>query len=255
LVAVDWSAARHEQRHLWVAEFAAAGDRVDRLAPATRSGAADRLITLAGADPALVVGLDFGFSLPAWWLDRCGIAGPGELWSDTGRLESWLRDCPSPFWGRPGRPRPALDDETAHWRRVERSMTPRPRSVFQIGGAGAVGTASLRGMPVLRRLRAAGFSVWPFDPWVLPVVAEVWPRLAIGRTVKSRADQRAAWLQARAGRIPAVHMAAAVGSDDAFDAVAAALALADRNGTRRPTTGDAVVLREGWVDGVALPPG
>ena len=38
-----------------------------------------------------------------------------------------------------------------------------PKSVFQIGGAGSVGTASLRGMPVLQRLREAGFAVWPFD--------------------------------------------------------------------------------------------
>jgi hypothetical protein len=238
-----------------MAEVDAADDRVDRLTPATRTAAVDRLMALAAADPALVVGLDFGFSLPAWWLDRCGIGGPDELWSDTGRLESWLRDCPPPFWGRPGRPRPALADEAAHWRQVEQVMTPRPKSVFQIGGAGAVGTASLRGMPVLRRLRAAGFSIWPFDPWVLPVVAEVWPRLAIGRTVKSRSDQRGAWLRARTERIPGVHLTAAVGSDDAFDAVAAVLALADRNGTTRPTTSDTVVLREGWVDGVDLPGG
>jgi hypothetical protein len=255
-VAVDWSGAvRQEERHLWMAEVDAAADRVDRLEPSTRSAAVDRIVGLAGNDPALVVGLDFGFSLPAWWLDGCGIVGPEELWSDAERLESWLRDCPPPFWGRPGRSRPVLDDEAAHWRLVERSMTPRPRSVFQIGGAGSVGTASLRGMPLLRRLRAAGFSIWPFDPWVLPVVAEVWPRLAIGRTVKSRPEQRAAWLGARTGRIPAMHVAAAAGSDDAFDAVAAALALADRNGASRPTATEEVILREGWVDGVDLPPG
>lgn len=39
----------------------------------------------------------------------------------------------------------------------------RPTSGFQIGGAGAVGTGAVRGMPMLARLRAAGFAIWPFD--------------------------------------------------------------------------------------------
>ena len=37
----------------------------------------------------------------------------------------------------------------------------RPKSTFQIGGAGAVGTGSLRGMPHLLTLREAGCAVWP----------------------------------------------------------------------------------------------
>jgi hypothetical protein len=236
-----------------MAELDATTDRVERLEPATRVAAANRLIDLAACDPSLVVGLDFAFSFPAWWLERCGVAGADQLWSEPDRLESWLRDCLPPFWGRPGRRRPALDGEECHWRLVERSMRPRPRSVFQIGGAGAVGTASLRGMPVLHRLRAAGFAIWPFDPWVLPVVVEVWPRLAIGRTVKSRAGERAAWLAARDGRLTTTAAVRAGASDDAFDAVAAVLALADRNGWTRPRPTDQRILREGWVDGVDLP--
>ncbi len=207
-----------------------------------------------GANPDVVIGLDFGFSLPAWWLERCDIGSVDELWADGDRLESWLRDCPSPFWGRPGRPRPVLADEADHWRWAERSVRPRPRSMFQIGGAGAVGTASLRGMATLARLRAAGVAIWPFDPWTFPVAVEVWPRLAIGTVIKSDPSERARWLAGRADRIPEGVRAHAEASDDAFDAVAAALALSERNGIARPSTVHPVVTQEGWIDGVPLPP-
>ena len=40
---------------------------------------------------------------------------------------------------------------------------------FQIGGAGAVGTGSIRGMPHLLTLARNGFGIWPFS--------EGWPRL------------------------------------------------------------------------------
>src|ERR1700684_55306 len=99
-VAADWSgAARAEQRHLWMAEVDGNSRRVERLAPYTRLGAAERLLDLADADGALTVGLDFGFSLPACFLDRQGIASGPELWADRARLEGWLQACSPPFWG------------------------------------------------------------------------------------------------------------------------------------------------------------
>ena len=48
----------------------------------------------------------------------------------------------------------------AHIPEEERALRVKgitPKSVFQIGGSGSVGTASLRGMPLLLRLRQAGF--------------------------------------------------------------------------------------------------
>jgi len=78
--------------------------------------------------------------------------------------EDWLAECAPPFWGRPGRPRPVLAE---HLRRAEKAISVAgisPKSVFQVGGAGAVGTGSVRGMPYLPQLRQAGFSIWPFDP-------------------------------------------------------------------------------------------
>src|SRR5205085_2351508 len=52
----------------------------------------------------------------------------------------------------------------------------RPKSVFQLVGAGQVGTGSLRGIPFLPRLRER-FAIWPFDEPRLPLVVEVYPRL------------------------------------------------------------------------------
>src|SRR5271170_6205085 len=72
-----------------------------------------------------------------------------------------------------------------------------PKSVFQIGGAGGVGTASLRGMPGLLGLRDAGFRIWPYDePDVkrAPLVVEIYTRLMTGAVNKSSEVARTAYL-------------------------------------------------------------
>ena len=213
--------------------------------------AAERLLELAAEDSEVTVGLDFGFSLPAWFLDDHGIASAAELWAGADRLETWLAQSPPPFWGKPGRRRPTLTPER-HWRRTELATLPRPKSVFQIGGAGSVGTASLRGMPILDRLRRGGFAIWPFDPPRLPLVMEVWPRLAMGSVVKSRIEARRSWLgsDGRAFRLPAAVRALAEGSEDAFDATVAALALAGDFHGDLPAIDNITVRREGWIWGV-----
>jgi hypothetical protein len=256
-IAADWSgAAIGEHRYLWLAECRPRHDerppRLARLEGLTRAGATERLLSLADRDPELVVGLDFAFSLPEWFLASKGITAAADLWSRRPELEAWLSGCPPPFWGRPGRPRPSLPP-AQHWRRTELATAPRPKSVFQIGGAGAVGTASLRGMPVLDRLRRAGFSIWPMDPPRLPLVLEVWPRLYIGRMVKSRAESRQRWLADRRSSVPAPLRRQAEASADAFDATAAALGLAASVETSAglPAVGDPVARLEGWIWGIA----
>jgi hypothetical protein len=102
---------------------------------------------------------------------------------------------------------------------TELLVAPHARSVFQIGGAGAVGTGSLRGWPLLRRLRAAGFSVWPFDPPRLPMAVEVFPRLLTGPVVKSRREAREAYLRSRDWPPEAAV------TEDAFDAAVSALVM------------------------------
>lgn len=260
-VAADWSgAATGEQRSLWLAECDPLDPwrpnqqpRLARLQGMTRDGAADRLLALAERDPALVVGLDFGFSLPRWYLAETAVASAADLWAHHVNLGRWLADCPPPFWGRPGRPRPVLAPER-HWRRTELATSPRPKSVFQIGGAGSVGTASLRGMPVLHRLRQAGFAVWPMDPPRLPLVLEVWPRLHIGSLVKSRSTDRREWLAARPSSVPRPLRRQAEQSADAFDATAAALGLAADLAAvcRLSPVDDPVVRLEGWIWGVPM---
>ena len=182
----------------------------------------------AGRSPELVVGLDFAFSLPAWFLEQRNLKSAQELWALADReAEAWITACRPPFWGRPGTRRPDLE---AHfrWTELDAPATAgiRPKSVFQIGGAGAVGAGSLRGMRLLHRLRAAGFSIWPFDPPGWPRVVEIYPRLLTGPVNKSSADARGAYLATRHPELDAGLRLRAAAGEDAFDAAVSALVMA-----------------------------
>jgi hypothetical protein len=236
VAAVDWSGrAAGAGRFTWTAVTGEGplhleGDR-------DRPQVGDYLIALALEDPELGVGLDFGFSLPLWFLDREGL--PNGMAVPEDLAERWLHHCPPPFWGRRGRPR---GSETQR-RRTEADVAPAARPVFQIGGAGAVGTASLRGFPLLRRLRAEGFAIWPFDPPRLPVVVEIYPRLLTGPVVKSRRSDREAYLRRHGWPEEAAI------SEDAFDAAVSALVMASRRAqlASLPLEDDPVYGREGRI--------
>ena len=198
----------------------------------------------------MVVGLDFAFSLPAWFLEQRGLGSAHELWALADReAEGWLAACLPPFWGRGRTPRP----EQVHFRRTELDVPVtagiRPKSVFQIGGAGAVGTGSLRGMRLLHRLSEAGFSVWPFDPPGWPRVVEIYPRLLTGPVNKSSADGRAACLAAEHPGLAGELLWLAASSEDAFDAAVSALVMAehlDELGALEPAS-DRVAGLEGLI--------
>lgn len=101
-----------------------------------------------------------------------------------------------------------------------------PKSVFQIGGAGAVGTGSIRGMPHLADLRGAGFSVWPFHEVRAPVVVEIYPRLLTGEVVKSSFDARWEHLTTRCfPEIDGPLECKAASSEDAFDAAVSSVVM------------------------------
>ena len=230
VVAVDWSgAATGASTHIWLAHV------IDGELAALRNGRSrqevvDDLVALRTRSPGgLVVGLDFSFSFPAWFLRAQRCATVGELWEAAEREgERWLSECVSPFWGRPGRRRPELD---AHLRRAEQSISVggiSPKSVFQIGGAGAVGTGSVRGMPHLRQLRAAGFCIWPFDPPSRWTVLEMYPRLLTGPVNKSSREQRTRYLADAAWSVAPPFAASIIESEDAFDAAISALVMDDR---------------------------
>ena len=165
--------------------------------------------------------------------------------------EAWLRDCEPPFWGRAGRPRP---DVPEHLRPTEAALAAvggiRPKSSFQISGAGSVGTGSVRGFPALARLQDAGFAIWPFDaPARPPVAVEIWPRTFTGPVVKSDAIARAAYVDRHLPELAPDLRDAAVGSEDAFDAAVSAVVMSRDEAALRslPALDDARV--EGWVWG------
>ena len=164
----------------------------------------------------IVVGLDFAFSLPAWWLHEQGIEDVRELWRIAPAL---LRDRPEPFWGAPGSRAVAPD---RRFRRTEREL--RAKSVFQLAGPGAVGLGSLRGMPYLLELR--GFSIWPFDPPTDARIVEIYPRALTGRVNKGRWSARHEYLFTHFADQDPTLLERAAGSEDAFDAAVSALVMA-----------------------------
>ena len=175
----------------------------------------------------LVVGLDFSFSFPAWFVRAQSCATVGRALGD-GRAEGR---------GVAGRVRlpvlgAARDAGDPSCRRTSGGPSSRssvggisPKSMFQIGGAGAVGTGSVRGMPHLRRLQAAGFSIWPFDPASRHVVLEIYPRLLTGPVRKSSRDERARYVAEASWPVPPAFAASIIGSEDAFDAAISALVM------------------------------
>ncbi|MDN5568951.1 MAG: hypothetical protein L0G27_09465, partial [Paracoccus sp. (in: a-proteobacteria)] len=101
-------------------------------------------------------------------------------------------------------PHPDLPDH----RMTERAITgARPKSAFQLAGAGCVGAQSLTGIAWLMRLRdRPGARVWPFEDWRdAPVVlAEIYPSI-IGAELRGAAgfdcaDQAQVTVLARALR-------------------------------------------------------
>jgi hypothetical protein len=228
VVAVDWSgAASGAHHHIWLAEAIEPGRLVRLEAGRDRQQILQHLKTLLAAE--LFIGFDFAFSVPAWFAAEVGSRSANELWTrvcESG--EAWLASCEPPFWGRPGRPRP-LQMQPA-LRRTDKAV-PRtagiaPKSIFQIGGAGAVGTGSLRGMPLLRELHAAGARIWPCTGeggWA--TVVEIYPRLLTGAVRKSNSGARAALLAAHYPDLDDEHHRLATQSEYAFDAAVSALVM------------------------------
>jgi Protein of unknown function (DUF429) len=218
VVAIDWSGkAKGAEEFIWLAEV-----RDGRLAELRNGlGRAEVVAWLVDEHPD-VVGLDFAFSFPAWWCAARGWTRVEEAWAAAGdEGEAWLADCDEPFWGRPGKTN--LHTPERAMRRTDQGGA---KSVFQIGGAGAVGTGSIRGMPHLLTLAEAGFAVWPFSAG-RPLVVEIYPRALTGPVHKSRWAERRELLTTRfAGAQPEVLLERAAGSEDAFDAAVSALVMA-----------------------------
>jgi hypothetical protein len=252
-VAIDWSGrALNARRTIWIAEAADEG-LVFLENGRGRLEVGQLLVDWAMVSPDLIVGLDFAFSFPAWFLDEMGVSSAHDLWvAAASKGDEWLAACESPFWGRPGKPRPDLAGR-AHYRATDAGVPAtagiRPKSVFQIGGAGAVGTASIRGMPILNRLSRAGFSIWPFDPPGLPQVIEIYPRLLSGPVLKSSQRSREACLSAKGVGGKSELWARAASTEDAFDAAISAVVMREHltELRRLPQVDDQVARLEGTI--------
>ena len=298
IIAIDWSgdaSAAGQRRKIWTGIWTAGGGEIFGGSVALESGRTraeliDRLIAMARETPRMVVGVDFCFSYPAWFVREHGAESALAFWEiAAAHSERWLaRECEDArFWGRKGslrsgkKPAEFCGDEGAlrMLRRADEACKVRaaildeklaarvkgiaPKSPFQIGGAGAVGTGTLRGIPQLQRLHAAGFRVWPFEEPELQakeprqLLVEIYPRLLTGEVHKASAKARAAYLakkqreDVRFRALPRGVLAKARASEDAFDALISVLAMAAQRDSflalRKAT--DRVTLLEGAVWG------
>ncbi|MCC6000169.1 MAG: molybdopterin guanine dinucleotide synthesis [Pararhodobacter sp.] len=212
---LDWSAAATPCRgadSIWLG-MAAQGRIHSRNLP-TRQRAEALLIRLVRACRArgdrLLIGADFAFGYPAGFARA--LTGQADALAVWGWLAAHIRDDArnrnnrftvaaamnralpglGPFWFRPAAL--ALPDLPARGSarhgnqmladlRATDRASPGAQSVWKLGGAGAVGSQGLMGLPMLWRLRAAfpdAVAVWPFDAhWATaPVVlAEVFPSM------------------------------------------------------------------------------
>jgi hypothetical protein len=229
IVAIDWSGRLSGAREaIWIAQVDASGQLTTLENGRDPAETVDYLIDLAQRAPRPVVGLDFAFGFPAWWSRQRGWCDGRDVWQAMATQGAQLLEqCEPPFWGRPGQPRKHLSDEGLRKTDTAIGIGPQPKSVFQIGGAGAVGTGSVRGMAQLHRLAAAGFAVWPFDKddGTRPVAIELYPRRLTGSVNKSAWRARHAYLLANHADQPKAMLERAAGSEDAFDAAVSAIVM------------------------------
>jgi hypothetical protein len=236
IIAIDWSgrSGAAQRQALWLGE--AVDRKLVRLdGGRTRTEIVELLVAEADRDPNLIVGFDFAFSLPAWYL-RDRRLTPQELWAALAGealtpamrrlgLARWVNAPEPPFWTT-GEAHALLAPEQ-EFRRTEHDVRvpgSQPKSVFQLIGAGQVGRGSLYGMQALHRLATAGFRVWAFDAAGLPVVVEIYPRLLTGPVRKSSQSERERYLASVPMALEFRRLAAT--SEDAFDAAVSALAMA-----------------------------
>lgn len=237
-MAIDWSGRRgpDQRRFLWLAE-AVDGELVRLEGGRTRAELIELLITEADRDPNLIVGVDFAFSLPAWYLQQRQLT-PRQLWALLADealtpamrqlgLTRWMNRPELPFWIT-GEAHARLAPGQSLRRTEQEVRVPgvQPKSVFQLVGAGQVGRSSLYGMGALHRLVSAGFRIWPFEASGLPLVVEIFPRVLTGPVRKNSPTERERYL----GTVPMRPdlRPVAAGSEDAFDAAVSALVMAAR---------------------------
>jgi len=302
LVAVDWSGDKGpgQRKKIWAGVWTrAAGGRVGGGSVKLENGRsreelAKWLLAMARATPRMVVSIDCCFSYPAWFLAEHGCISVFDFWRHVaaGHGERWLgTDCAEAdrdlrFWGKPhkrppefcGEGYPTMMRRTDMENKIEQALEGgdperaakmkgiTPKSPFQIGGSGSVGTGSLRAMPWLLKLWEGGFRVWPYEDAALrgkvpkPLLVEMYTRLLTGAVKKSNPAARKTYLAAKRkddalyGGLSRGVITKAEGSEDAFDALVCCVEMARWQGefARLKATRDARFQLEGitWRPGV-----
>lgn len=190
----------------------------------------DRLLEHKNFGRRVFIGFDFAYGYPAGFADACGIGGVGPSWSRVwDKLTDLIEDnsdnsnnrfavadalngrcqgmTPGPFWGCiPNTILPAPSPKGSKFpfqtssgnvlecfretEKILKSSQDHVKSVWQLWGAGAVGSQSMLGIPAVKKLRNDPelqhiSQVWPFEtefdlpqvfqgtPFVLH--AEIWP--------------------------------------------------------------------------------
>jgi hypothetical protein len=261
--------------------------KVELEAGRTRDEVAEWLIEMARETPRMVVSIDCCFSFPGWFLEEHRCADMFAFWrkANAGLAERWLmRECEEiahdeRFWGKPHK-RPAqfcgagyrrmfrfadYDNKIAQGleggdpERAAKMRGITPKSPFQIGGSGSVGTGSLRAMTMLERLHEAEFRVWPLEGAALsgarpkPLLVEMYTRLMTGAVAKSNAAARKRYLALRRktdavyGPVGRAVLKKAEASEDAFDALVSTMEMARHREefARLRATRDPELRREG----------
>lgn len=228
VIMVDWSGrssrspAQESRDAIWIG-LCEAG-RETQTYHRSRAEAEIALRALLADGGHQLVGFDFPMGYPAGLARR--LTGADDARALHGWIADEIRDGPDnannrfevaaminrrlggagPFWGCPkARPVPHLPSlktvdyaalGLAEKRQVEQ-QTPPAKSVWQLLGAGSVGSQALLGIPVVHRVAAAhGAAIWPFDAPQPLTLAEVYPSLlaldvkAAGDTIPDRAQVR-----------------------------------------------------------------
>jgi hypothetical protein len=228
VMVVDWSgrATRSPKREskdaIWIG--LCEEGREEQIYCRSRAEAEALLAERLGEAGRQLVGFDFPMGYPA------GLARRLTGQDSVRALHGWLADSimdgpdnvnnrfdvaatinrrlggPGPFWGCPkAQPRPDLPFlktvdypslGLAEKRRVE-VENPPAKPVWQLLGAGSVGSQALLGIPVVHRLSGlTGAAIWPFAPPGRLTLAEVYPSLlagavaALGDAIPDRAQVR-----------------------------------------------------------------
>lgn len=211
---VDWSGgndrgASPKKDAIWAA-FAGEDAQYFRNRQVFEAWLIEALETERAAGRRVLLGFDFPFGFPTGIAAHVtGSTDPFALWDwfaariedapkannrfDVAAQMNALFDGVGPFWGNglardiDGLPRKGLArSSTAPEKRAAEQQAKGAFPLWQLAGAGAVGSQALMGMPMLARLRThfqAELSVWPFEDKDTAIrVIEIWPSLTVKGT-------------------------------------------------------------------------